>query len=66
LLQNADVTIQIMDMKGGVISTINNANLSAGEHIVPVNISSLPSGNYLYFVHTSTGDGIASKMTVIH
>ena len=66
LRQNADVTIQIMDMKGGVISTMSNANLSVGEHIVPVNTSSLPSGSYLYFVHTSTGDGIASKMTVIH
>jgi len=66
LLQNADVTIQIMDMNGRVINTISDPNLSMGEHIIPVNTSSMPSGNYLYFVHTSGGDGIASKLTVIH
>ncbi len=65
LLHNASVTIQIMDMKGGVIGTINNTNLSIGEHIIPVNTSGMPSGDYLYFIHTSGGDGIASKMTVL-
>ena len=65
LLHNASVTIQIMDMKGRVISTINNTNLSVGEHIIPVNTSAMPSGDYLYFIHTSGGDGIAGKMTVL-
>ena len=65
LLQPADVTIQIMDMKGGVISTITNPALSMGTHIVPVSTSSMPSGDYLYFIHTSAGDGIAGKMTIL-
>jgi hypothetical protein len=54
-----------MDMTGHSINTISESGLSAGEHIVPVNTSALPAGNYLYIIHTSGGDGIASKMTVI-
>jgi hypothetical protein len=65
LARGADVTIQVMDMAGRVISTINHSNLATGEHTIPVNTSALPSGNYLYLIRTSGGDGIASKMTVI-
>ena len=65
LLKNADVAIQIMDMSGRIINTISNPRLSMGEHIIPVNTSSLPTGDYIYTIRTSGGDGIASKMTIV-
>ncbi len=63
LSNNASVTIQIMDMSDRIIKTMQETNLSAGEHIIPVNTSDMPAGDYLYLIRTSCGDGIASKMT---
>ena len=65
LRQHADVTITVMDMSGRTLSTLNNANLGTGEHIIPMNTSSLPAGDYVYLLHTSGGDGIAGKMTIV-
>ena len=65
LLKNAGVTIQLTDMAGRCISTINETGLSTGEHIVPVSTSELPSGDYLCILRTSGGDGIATKITVL-
>jgi hypothetical protein len=65
LLANADVTLQIMDMSGRIINTLKESNLSTGEHIIPVNTSDLAAGDYLYLIHTSAGDGIAAKMTIL-
>jgi len=60
-----DVTIQVTDMTGRVINTINQNNLAAGDHIIPVTTSALPSGDYLYLVHTAQGGNLAGKMSVI-
>ncbi len=62
LTKSADITIQIMDMNGRILSTITQSNLATGEHIIPVSTSALPAGDYLYFIHTSGGDGVASKL----
>ncbi len=60
-----DVTISVSDINGRTVSTIKEINLSAGEHIVPVSTTDLAAGEYIYVVRTATGNGIASKMTVI-
>ena len=65
LLEGTDVTIQIMDMAGHKLSTITAAGMSSGTHLVPVNTTDMPSGNYLYLVRTADGDGMAGKMTII-
>ncbi len=65
LLKNEDVTIQLTDMAGHSMNTIKETGLASGEHIIPVNTSALPSGNYLCIVRTSGGDGIATKITVL-
>ena len=62
LASGADVTIQVMDMSGRVLSTIDEHGLAAGDHVIPVNTASLPAGEYLYLVRTSQGDGIAGKV----
>ena len=64
LLKQADVTIQLSDMSGRNVSTIKETGVVTGEHIVPLNTSELPAGDYLCIVRTSTGDGIATKITV--
>jgi len=65
LVNATDVTVTIMDMAGNTVNTITQTNLTSGEHVIAVNTSSLPSGDYLYIVRTAAGDGIASKMSVI-
>lgn len=64
LAQAGEVSINIMDITGKHISTQTTERLSAGAHAIPVNTSSLPAGNYIYSVQTSTGDGVASKLVV--
>jgi type IX secretion system substrate protein len=66
LSASADVTIQFMDMNGRVFNTVKQNDLSTGEHIVPINTAGMPSGDYLYLIHTSAGDGVGGKMTVVH
>ena len=57
-----DVTIT--DMAGRTINTIQQNNLTAGQHIVPVNTSDVSAGDYLYIIRTANGSGMASKMTI--
>lgn len=59
----ADVTIEIADMSGRNISTSINS-LNPGEHTIAVNTSALASGQYLCIVRTSTGNAIATLLTI--
>ena len=65
LAKGSDVTIRITDMSGRIINTINENNLTSGEHTISVSTSNLPAGNYLFAINSSTGGGIASKFTVV-
>lgn len=65
LTKNADVTIEIMDMSGRVLNTIQQKGLGNGEHTIQVSTANMAAGNYLYSVTTSNGDAIGSKLTVI-
>ncbi len=62
---STDVTITITDAAGRTVNTINQANLAAGTHVIPVSTNNLPAGEYLYLVRTAAGEGMASKFTVI-
>ena len=65
LAKNADVSIQLMDMKGQVLKLIELKAQSTGEHIVPLQTEMLSSGNYIYLIRTSDNDGVAGQMSVI-
>jgi hypothetical protein len=65
LKNTTDVTVQIMDMNGRVLNTINQSKLSAGEHTIAVETSALASGTYLYVIRTAEGDGMASQLTIV-
>jgi len=58
------VSIQLMDMRGGVVSDVQPGILSAGEHTIPAAVGALPAGNYIYLVRTASGDGLAGKFAV--
>jgi hypothetical protein len=65
LATGSDVTIKIMDMTGKTISTLQKNNLTAGQHIIPVNTADLAAGNYLCMIRTAEGDGIATQITIV-
>ncbi|MES2703527.1 MAG: T9SS type A sorting domain-containing protein [Bacteroidota bacterium] len=65
LAEGTDVTIQVMDMAGRVVSTISKTGLAAGEHTVALETANLAAGDYIYVMNTANGDGMASKLTVI-
>jgi len=66
LAGSADVTLQIMDMNGSILNSIKQNSLTSGIHLIPLNTANMPSGDYLYLILTSGGDGLAGKMTVVH
>jgi hypothetical protein len=65
LLKPDNVTILIMDNAGRIVNTIAQAKVEAGVHLVTVNTSSMPAGDYIYLIRTTSGDGMAGKMTVL-
>jgi len=64
LLRTDNVTLQMMDAKGREINTVTQTNLAPGMHIIPVNTSAMPAGDYIYLIRTASGDGMAGRMTV--
>ncbi len=55
LQESGRVTIQLMDLSGRLVQTINNDVYSSGEHRVGFNGSGLPNGMYLIEI---VGDGV--------
>ncbi len=61
----ADVIVTVTDQSGKVVKTIKENGLTTGMHLLNVVTSDLAAGNYVYIVRTSSGDGIASQLSVI-
>lgn len=59
----ASVEISIIDMTGRIISTVRQNNMEAGNHTLDLDVSTLPTGSYLYAVSTGTAR-VAGKLTV--
>ena len=64
LEQPANVTIQITDINGKILNTIQQS-LGAGSQSIPVELTCYPVGNYIYVLHTSTGAAMASMFSVV-
>lgn len=65
-LKNAtDVVVDVVDMTGRKIKTVNAENLRAGEHTIPVNVSDMAAGNYVFMIRTAEGDGMGVQFTVV-
>ena len=60
-----DLSVQIMNMNGAVVRTINKNGLPAGEQIIALETAGLAAGDYVFFIRTGAGNGIANKVTIV-
>ena len=65
LASASPVTITLLDMNGRTITTISEHNVAAGEHTTKLYTSTLPSGDYIYTIRTTSGSGFAGKLSVV-
>jgi hypothetical protein len=59
-----DVNLLIIDATGRTLQSQSLDHLSRGEYQRELDLSALPCGDYLCVIRTSTGDGVASKISV--
>ncbi len=64
LKKQTDVTIIVTDMQGRTLYKQSLAGQASGEHLVPLSVSRLSPGNYVYSIITSGGDAVAGRLTV--
>jgi hypothetical protein len=65
LLSNDNVTVEMFDMTGKLISSENKGQLAAGQHIMPLNTANLSNG--IYFVKITAGTSVVTtKVSVAH
>lgn len=60
LIYPSDVILDIYDLQGKKVASIEKAMLSAGEHVIPINLKSLGlvNANYVYQVSVKNPNGI--------
>ena len=64
LADAAGVSLQVFDVANRLVTELKQANYSAGEHVMDVNTSALATGEYIYLLKTSAGDGTAGNIIV--
>ncbi len=65
LENQADVTLEVTNVMGQVVSTVTYSELGAGNQILKINGDNLTSGIYFYTVKTST-NSVTQKMMIEH
>lgn len=64
--QPATISIQVTDLQGRTVKqVVDSKPMSAGYHVQPADISTLPSGNYLLQMNTGAGT-LTQKITIQH
>jgi hypothetical protein len=65
LKKTEKVTIHILSILGRNLETVTNQFYSEGKHVVKINVSTIPSGTYLY--NFNSGDGVTAtgKFSII-
>ena len=53
LTNNAEISVSIFDLNGKLIQNAFQGTLSEGQHVLPVNVSTLSSGSYIYTVKSN-------------
>ena len=65
LSAHADLSLQIMDLTGKTLMTVNEKNVAAGEFTLPLNTAELTAGTYL--IKATANDAVLTKrFTVTH
>ena len=66
ILPEADkVTVKIYDLRGKLVQTPLDEYLNNGKHVVPINLSLLAAGMYIYRVTTESGLFTATKKLMV-
>lgn len=63
LSSSSDVTVEITDLSGKVISTVTYGEMMAGNHYLTLNADGLSAGIYFYTIKTAT-HSVTRKMSV--
>lgn len=66
---SSSTTLRLFDARGDLQGTYDLGSLAAGEHGFDLDVSSLPTGSYLYHLTVSTGSGQrvhVKAMQVVH
>jgi hypothetical protein len=65
LLQSENVTMEVYDMAGALVSRENEGTLTVGQHVVDLNTANMANG--MYFVKVTAGQSVQTiKVTVAH
>jgi len=65
LVKSENVTVNVYDMAGALVSSENEGQLGEGQHIVDLNTANLANG--MYFVKVAAGQSVQTiKVTVAH
>lgn len=64
LLNDASISINVVDVTGQSVYSSDVSNFAAGNHKIDINTASLSSG--IYFVNINNGANSASKKLVVH
>jgi hypothetical protein len=64
LKSSADITIEITDMTGKIVSIMNEGSKVAGNYQVSLNVTNLESGMYFYSLSNGTSK-VTKTMTVV-
>ncbi len=65
LAGTTDVSLVVTDVSGRVISSEKYVRMAAGEHLIDLDTRNMSPGEYIYLITTTSGGGIASKITVV-
>lgn len=67
LVKQSDVKIDLYDMNGRLVNTVQEDKLASGEHTININLSSLglPSANYIYRIQIVNENGIFSQAKIM-
>ncbi|HTX88568.1 MAG TPA: T9SS type A sorting domain-containing protein [Bacteroidales bacterium] len=65
LEKDSQVTITLVSVYGQAMGTVCDARLTAGDHVLPVDVSNLPAGCY-YYNFVSGSDKASGQVVVTH
>ncbi|TND08785.1 MAG: putative aminopeptidase [Bacteroidetes bacterium] len=60
-----NVTLNIYEVSGKLVSSVSQNNVGAGTHAIKFNASEMPAGMY-YYTLTAGGNSVSKKMVVTH
>jgi hypothetical protein len=61
----ANITVNVFDYTGKLVSSINEGNVSGGNHIVHFNNNNLSPGLYFYTLVVDGNSSDSKKMTIL-